>query len=93
MGYAQRHATVFCGAFALIRVGLEGRRTGTANIDDTDSTVGLWVGGGVYWTLKRHFNIGFDLRLSGAEVTLFGKDRQAGGFHSGLILGYHWDCV
>ncbi len=67
--------------------------------DDDDSAAGIWLGGGVYWTLTEHFNIGLLLRYSDAEVTLSpsyagvtlgSTDIDAGGGHFGLILGYHW---
>jgi|GEM_PF-410746 len=56
---------------------------------DSDRGTGLWLGGGVYWTLGA-FNIGFDLRGSSAKVTIFNVDTDAGGGHFGLLLGYHW---
>ncbi len=60
-------------------------------IDEDDSAIGGWVGGGVYWTIARHFNIGPALQFShGQEVELFGVDRQPGGVLVGLELGYHW---
>ncbi len=59
-------------------------------ISDSDSAAGLWLGGGVYWTLNQNFNIGLDLRYSQADVTLFDESIKAGGTHVGLVLGYHW---
>lgn len=59
-------------------------------VSDSDSGAGLWLGGGAYWTLSRAFNLGFDAKLSHAGVRLFGDDRNAGGFHLALLLGYHW---
>ena len=56
----------------------------------SDSAPGLWLGGGVYWALTPHFNLGFDLRFSRATVTLAGVDGEAGGNHLGLLLGYHY---
>jgi len=56
---------------------------------DEDS-LGIWIGGGVYWTFDEHFNLGFDLRWSDADVTLFGIDTEAGGFHASLLVGLHW---
>lgn len=61
---------------------------GSASEDD--SGVGFWLGGGVFFTLAEHFNIGLDLRVSRAEVEIAGFDVEAGGDHFGLILGYHW---
>jgi hypothetical protein len=59
-------------------------------ISEDDSSLGLWLGGGVYWTLSEHFNLGLELKVSSAEVTLFGVDANAGGGHFGLLIGYHW---
>jgi opacity protein-like surface antigen len=59
-------------------------------VSDDDSAVGIWFGGGVYWTLVEHFNIGLEAKYSTAEVTLFGVDADAGGGHFGLLVGYHW---
>jgi hypothetical protein len=28
--------------------------------------------------------------ISKAEVRLFDEDRAAGGFHTGISVGYHW---
>ena len=78
------------GGLAFINAALE-TQTGTFNyVRDSDYGVGLWFSGGVVWTLAGNFNIGFDVRLSGAEVTVFEQTRKAGGFHSALILGYRW---
>jgi hypothetical protein len=60
------------------------------SVSDSDTAVGIWLGGGVYWTLGEHFNVGLDLRLSSADVTLFSVDGAAGGAHIGVLLGYHF---
>lgn len=57
---------------------------------DEDDGAGLWFGGGVYWTLAKHFNIGLEAKLSAAEVTLFGIEANAGGGHFGMLVGGHW---
>lgn len=59
-------------------------------VSDDDNGTGIWLNGGIYWTLGQHFNLGLDLRYSQADVTLFGVDVDAGGTHAGIILGYHW---
>jgi opacity protein-like surface antigen len=61
-----------------------------ASFSEDDSALGVWLNGGVYWTLFRAFNLGLELRYSKAEVTLAGVDAEAGGTHAGLLLGYHW---
>lgn len=55
-----------------------------------DSAFGLWINGGVYWSLRDAFNVGIDLRYSDADVSFAGVDANAGGVHAGLLLGYHW---
>ena len=59
-------------------------------ISDHDGGAGAWIGGGVFWTLASAFNIGLDAKFSSAQVNLFGQSMDAGGFHLGLLLGYHW---
>ncbi|UCD83984.1 MAG: hypothetical protein JSU92_11955 [Deltaproteobacteria bacterium] len=58
-------------------------------VTDDDQGAGLWLGGGVYWTIG-HFNIGLELKASAAEITLFGIDVNAGGGHFGMLIGGHW---
>ena len=57
---------------------------------DSDDGIGYWYGGGLYFTLARHFNIGLDLRRSHVDVTLFGKTVDAGGTSTSLFIGFHW---
>ncbi|MEW6381475.1 MAG: hypothetical protein AB1611_17995 [bacterium] len=57
---------------------------------DSDSGLGIWFGGGIYWTLNQIFNLGVELKYSHAEVTLFNEDCEAGGLHYGILLGYHF---
>lgn len=68
-------------------IAAEFRKTGTS---DHDSATGIWLGGGVYWTLAERFNVGLEAKYSDAEVTLFDSDIEAGGTHLGLLIGYHW---
>ena len=50
---------------------------------------GIWINGGLKWELDA-FNIGFDVRVTAADVTVDGGDVSGGGGHAGLIAGYHW---
>jgi hypothetical protein len=61
-----------------------------ASISDRDTGAGLWLGGGVLWTLSRAFNLGLDAKLSGADVRIFDDHKNAGGFHLGGVVGWHW---
>lgn len=58
-------------------------------VSDRDSGLGVWLNGGIFWTIDA-FNIGADVRLSSAQVRLFGADKNAGGVHLGMLVGYHW---
>jgi opacity protein-like surface antigen len=57
---------------------------------DNDAGTGIWVDGGVCWNFAKRWHAGVDLRYSKAEITLFGTDVEAGGFHAGLLAGFHW---
>lgn len=76
------------GGIALVRGEL--KRTVVLTFIDDDNGAGIWLNGGIYWTLGQSFNLGFDLRYTQAEITLYGIDREAGGTYGGLLLGYHW---
>jgi opacity protein-like surface antigen len=71
-------------------VGAEIKETSFTNISVDDSGTGIWLNGGVYWTLGQNFNLGLQLRYSQADVTFFGTEVEAGGNHVGVIAGYHW---
>jgi len=78
------------GGIAIIGAGSR-NRTGDVTLSDEDDTgTGAWIGGGMYYAATKSLNIGLDLRYSEAEVTLFDEDREAGGFHTGVTVGYHW---
>jgi hypothetical protein len=77
------------GGFGII-TGRQETNIQLLTIDDTDSTLGLWLNGGCFWRLGKRFNIGVDLRLSAGEVELFGRDVQAGGTSLALLLGWGW---
>ena len=77
------------GGLSFITAEAKGSALGVT-ISDDDSGVGIWIDGGVYWTLADHFNIGLEAAFSSAEVTLFDVDVEAGGGHFGILAGYHW---
>ena len=76
------------GGLALISAEFE-TDDGFTIVSDDDTATGYWIDAGIVWTIN-HFNVGFDVRYSDAEVTLYGIDAEAGGFHSGVVVGYHW---
>jgi len=77
------------GGIAFINAEVKGTALGIS-VSDDDTGVGVWFDGGVYFTLTEHFNIGADVRWSKAEVTLFNIDGEAGGWHVGALIGFHW---
>jgi opacity protein-like surface antigen len=81
----------FGGGVALVSAKIRVSDAGWSE-SDTDSEAGFWLNFGITWSLgeTRAFNIGFDLRHSNAEAEMFGYRGESGGFHYGLILGYHW---
>lgn len=57
---------------------------------DSDSGAGVWVGGGLYWTLARALNVGFLYKHSTAKVTLLDERLDAGGNFFGTLVGLAW---
>ena len=77
------------GGATLVSAMLENENAGVA-VEEDDTAVGAWVGAGTYFAVTPSFNIGVDVRYSKAEVTLFDKEREAGGLNAGITAGYHW---
>ncbi len=77
------------GGLAFIGAELEASVLGESEAMD-DEGIGVWIDFGIYVTLYKQFNIGIDARWSKAEVDLFGKEMEAGGWHIGALVGYHW---
>jgi len=77
------------GGVAMVSGEIE-RKTGATTVTQDDTGTGIWLGAGSYWTAGPKLNLGFDIRYSQADVTLFNKDRDAGGLHAGLFVGCHW---
>lgn len=77
------------GGLSIISAEMKGAALGI-KVSDDDSSLGFWLGGGVYFTSVANFNIGANIRYSQAEVNLFGIDGKAGGLHYGVIVRYPW---
>jgi hypothetical protein len=83
-------------ALGLAMIGAEAKITlsndslGTTSVKVDDQHVGAWLGGGLYWVIANHLNLGIDLAYSMAKVTLFNQKLEAGGAHAALMVGYHW---
>jgi opacity protein-like surface antigen len=64
---------------------------GSASDSQSDTGLGYWVGGGIYWKLGQKLNLGFNARYSSADVEFDRFDTgkvDAGGTHVGLLLGW-----
>lgn len=57
---------------------------------DSENTLGIWIGGGIYWTLVNNLNLGFDVKVSFGNVMLYGINTDVGSGQSALLFGYHW---
>ena len=79
----------FAGGLALVNLEADTRTNSGAVIHDSGKGTGIWLNGGIKWELDA-FNIGFDVRVTAADVAVDGGDVSGGGGHAGLILGYHW---
>jgi hypothetical protein len=51
---------------------------------------GIWLNGGVYWELDRHFNVGIDWMYSWAKLSFYNTPLNHGGQHLNMLLGYHF---
>lgn len=69
------------GGLGLIEAEIEG---------ESDDEFGLWLNGGIVFTIVKHLNLGLDLRYSMAEVELYGEDVDAGGLTTSLLVGFHF---
>jgi hypothetical protein len=63
---------------------------GGYSVSDDDSALGVFIDGGLYFTINRVFNLGVEVGYSAAQVDFMGEDGEAGGTHAGLLVGYHW---
>jgi hypothetical protein len=59
-------------------------------LSDDDNGSGGYISGGIFWTLARHLNLGFEIGYSGATATVVNYNAKAGGSHALFLFGYHW---
>ncbi len=50
---------------------------------------GIWLNGGVYWELDKHFNIGIDWMYSWSKIHIY-KTLNHGGHHLNMLVGFHY---
>lgn len=72
------------------RAELEDTSAGLPARSDSDWGAGVWIGGGIYWTLADALNVGFNLKYSNAKVTLLDESFDAGGRMFGTVIGLSW---
>jgi opacity protein-like surface antigen len=77
------------GGVALVSTEVK-NKTATTSVKDDDDATGVWIGAGWYVGVNENFDIGFDVRYSESEVTLFDQDLEAGGMHYAATASYHW---
>ena len=66
---------------------LKDSMSGGPSRSDSAFGAGVWIGGGVYWTLADALNIGFNLKYTSAKVTLLDNRYDAGGRFFGTVIG------
>lgn len=79
----------FGGGLALVHLDTDWRIDSGAWQHDEGKGGGIWLDGGILWGFD-HFNLGFDIRVSVAEVEMDLGNYEGGGGHAGLSLGYNW---
>ncbi len=55
-----------------------------------DSAIGLYLKGGIFWTIAEHFNVGVEASYSSARIDIEDYGIQAGGLHALGFVGYHF---
>jgi hypothetical protein len=77
------------GGVSFLYAELEYQEANETTTED-DRGVGGWLGAGLYVEVVPRFVLGLDLRYSNGEVVLFDQDRNAGGFSTGVVIGYRF---
>ena len=79
----------FGGGFGWIKVEWDNVNE-TYEIPFHDGKLGIWINGGCYWELDRHFNLGLEYLYSTATMTLNATKLNLGGHHLDMIAGFHF---
>ncbi len=72
---------------SFVAASLKNSAAGVPSQSDSDFGAGVWIGGGIYWTLADALNIGFNLKYTSAKVTLLDNRYDAGGRFFGTVIG------
>jgi opacity protein-like surface antigen len=69
-------------------------------VDDSESTIGFFLNGGVMWRLGERINLGLDIRYSDGSVDFEAEDLlkqttttesvDVGGTHAGIVFGFRF---
>jgi len=78
------------GGLAMINAKAKLSEIGYGSTSDDDQAIGLYVNGGIFWTLASYLNLGFELGYSKATVDVYDVDAEAGGGHALFLVGFHW---
>lgn len=57
---------------------------------DSESTIGLWFGGGLDYSVRKDISIGGLLRISTGSVDFSGVSVDVGGTHLNIFASYHF---
>ena len=77
------------GGVSFMYAELESQQNNTTTTQD-DGDVGAWLGVGMYLEVTPAFVLGLDVRYSRGKVTLFDKEREAGGVFTGVTGGFQF---
>ncbi len=77
------------GGVSFMYAELEHQENNTVTTQD-DRDVGGWLGTGMYYEINPAFVLGVDVRYSRGKVTLFNKEREAGGVFTGVTGGFQF---
>ena len=77
------------GGVSFMYAELEYQENNTTTTQD-DRDVGAWLGAGMYYEINPGFVLGVDVRYSRGKVTLFNKEREAGGLFTGVTGGFQF---
>ncbi len=79
------------GGVTLVSAKIEFIGPNNTVLSESHGGAGAWIGGGGYWRVGRHVNVGLSLRVTAADVdvnTL--RSVASGGGHVALLVGYGW---
>ena len=85
-----QHARPFIGGGASVVIAEIDVKALGNSVSDDGAGLGAWMDLGLFWAFNRHFNLGVDARYSYVEATVLNMNSRIGGWHLGVLAGYHW---